>query len=421
MPPSLPVPPHPARPPRRFRWRLLAALLLCGLGPLLAGGWLGGSLLEEALSLTPPIAPVLARASAALEARAGTQDPHAGAAHESPEALVAELRAAELGVVQAELLRQGLLGRGRRHFAFALAGTALLVAGAAVVLGRRLARPLERLTGAMARYARGDLGHQVPVAPAGGDELDFLGRQLNAMGTELQAQRARLQTTETIAAWRDVARAMAHDLKNPLTAMRMALGRLARPGRTEEAVQESVSLLQDELAVLMRMTQSFSDFARLPRPTFRALDLRPLVEDVASLYREQAGATAIAVEEGGPVPIHGDPDQLRRALGNLVKNAVEASNGAGAVVLSLTAGADHAVVRVRDHGAGLGEAIAGDALMRGLASTKAAGRGLGLPIAHTVVHAHGGQLRLLPRAPGVEAEVVLPLVAPDAGGLGARS
>ena len=79
------------------------------------------------------------------------------------------------------------------------------------------------------------------------DELDYLAIELNRLGRQLRAQRERLQVTEALAAWREAARALAHDLKNPLTAMRMALGRLTRPGRTEAALAESVALLQEEL------------------------------------------------------------------------------------------------------------------------------------------------------------------------------
>jgi two-component system nitrogen regulation sensor histidine kinase NtrY len=387
--------PDKARPPRRFRRRVLLVLLVAAVGPLLAVGWAARSLFEGALQLAPPLEPLLARAAESVEQRGGEGS------------LVDELRGAELRLAQAELARRRLLGRLPRDFLLALAATVALVAVAAWLLGRRLSRPVEALAEGMARYARGELDHEVGVS-ARGDELDFLARELNGMGRELAAQRARLQVTEQLAAWRDVARTMAHDLKNPLTAMRMALARLARPGRAEEALLEAVSLLQQELDVLIRMTQSFSDFARLPDPQRQPLDLAALLEEVAALYRDQDGG--LEVHAAARPTIVGDADQLRRAFGNLVKNALEASSrGDPPVRIELTGDPAAATVVVRDAGKGIAAPIEGAELMRGLGSSKAAGRGLGLPIAQKIVHDHGGRLRLCPRAPrGTDAVVELP-------------
>jgi nitrogen fixation/metabolism regulation signal transduction histidine kinase len=357
------------------------------------------SLVEGALSVAPPIEPLVERAAEAVDRRRA--DP----------TLVLELRTAQLHLAQAELARRRLLGAAPGYFLLAVAASSALMAGAAWLLGRRLSRPVETLAEGMARYARGELGHEVRIPAGRGDEIDFLAGELNDMGRELLSQRARLQVTEKLAAWRDVARAMAHDLKNPLTAMRMALARLARPGRSDEAVTDAVSLLQQELDVLIRMTQSFSDFARLPDPVRRPLDLAGLLEEVAALYRDQSPAGVEVRAAARPV-VSGDADQLRRAFGNLVKNAVEATpDGGGAVEIVLAAPAS-AVVRVvvRDPGVGIPAPLEGGELMQGLTSAKASGRsGLGLPIANKIVHDHGGRLRLEPRAPrGTDAIVELP-------------
>jgi two-component system nitrogen regulation sensor histidine kinase NtrY len=389
-----------ARPPRRFRWKVLLVLLAAAATPLVGWGWAARSLFEGALQVAPPLQPLLARAAEALE-----RGPGEGA-------LVDELHGAELQLAQAELARRRLLDRLPRDFLLALAATEVLVGAAAWLLGRRLSRPVEALAEGMARYAQGDLTHEVRV-PGGHDrdELAFLGRALNGMGRELAAQRARLQVTEQLAAWRDVARTMAHDLKNPLTAMRMALARLARPDRSESAAGEAVSLLQQELDVLIRMTQSFSDFARLPEPERRALDLTALLEEVAALYRDQAPGGGLAVQAPARPVVVGDADQLRRAFGNLVKNALEACDGGEVrVLIALRALPGAVEVVVRDGGRGIAAPIEGADLVRGLGSAKAPGRrGLGLPIAQKIVHEHGGRLRLAPAAPrGTDAVVVLP-------------
>jgi two-component system nitrogen regulation sensor histidine kinase NtrY len=386
------------RPPRRFRWRVLVVLLAAAVAPLAGWGWAARSLFAGALQVAPPLQPLLARSADALERRAGEG------------ALVEELHGAELQLAQAELARRRLLDRVPRDFLVALLATVALVGAAAWLLGRRLSRPVEALADGMARYARGELDHEVPV-PAAGDELAFLARAFNGMGRELAAQRARLQISEQLAAWRDVARTMAHDLKNPLTAMRMAVARLARPDRAESAAAEAVSLLQQELDVLIRMTQSFSDFARLPAPQRCPVDLVALLEEVAALYRDQAPSGSLPVTTPGPATVVGDEDQLRRAFGNLIKNAIEAcAAGDGRVAIAVRALPGAIEVVVRDGGAGIAGPIEGADLVRGLGSAKAAGRrGLGLPIAQKIVHDHGGRLRLAPGVPrGTEAVVVLP-------------
>jgi two-component system nitrogen regulation sensor histidine kinase NtrY len=209
--------------------------------------------------------------------------------------------------------------------------------------------------------------------------------------------------------------------------MRMALGRLVRPGRTSEAVEESVSLLQEELDVLIRMSQSFSEFARLPDPRPRPLDLGSLVEEVAGLYRAESPRAGLEVRTQVRPVVLGDGDQLRRALGNLLRNAIEAAsrNGGGTIDVELSRGEDpgRVVIGVRDRGAGLAAPVDGNELMRGLHSSKVAGsRGLGLPIAYKIIHDHGGHLRLEPaHGGGTRAVIELPVAevpaAPATGNL----
>ena len=393
-------------------------LLLAGAGllPLLLWGLLGRSLLEGALAVAPPLGSLLGTAAEALD----------GDAHDlgRRRALAAELRDAELHLVQADLARRLLLERAPLSFLLALGASAVLVALVAWVLGRRISRPVETLAAGMARFGRGELEHEVPVSGRG-DELDYLAVELNRMGRELARQRRRLQVSEALAAWRDAARALAHDLKNPLTAMRMALGRLTRPGRSEAAFAEAVSLLQDELDVLIRMSQSFTEFARLPAPQPRLLDLGALCSDVAALYEAECQPARLTVALGACPAIHADADQLRRALGNLVKNAIEASRGqSGPIEIAVAAGddPDHVRVVVSDEGTGIAAPLEGADLMSGLRSAKAGGeRGLGLPIAHKIIHDHGGRLRLVPRPQrGTHAVIDLP-VALAAGPAAATS
>lgn len=400
-----------ALPPRRFRYRLFLILALASVSPLLLAGLGAWALLEGALTVAPPLGALLDRAALQIE------QTHPGAA------LVGDLRLAELHLVQADLARRQLLERAPLFFVTALVASVSGAGVLAFLVGRRLSRPVEELSAAMARFGRGELEAPVSVA-TGPDEFRYLGDQMSRMGQELRAGRERLRVTEAAAAWRDAARALAHDLKNPLTAMRMALARLTRPGRTELALEEAAALLQEELEVLYRMSQSFSEYARLPAPKPQPLDFSALVRDVCTLYEEEANgqdgprgpAPRLSFESRGESPISGDSDQLRRAVGNLVRNAIEASPPAAAIDVRIEAGeaaAQHPTVRltIRDRGPGIDHRPNQADLLRGLPSHKAPGqRGLGLPIAHRIFHEHTGSLQLEPaQGGGTVAVVSLPL------------
>jgi nitrogen fixation/metabolism regulation signal transduction histidine kinase len=294
------------------------------------------------------------------------------------------------------------------YFGGALAISTIVLLSLAYGLGRRVSRPIEALTAGIQHFAMGNLHH--PIPPTGrGDELDFAIQQFNLMGQKLLAQHERLRVTEQLAAWQDVARAMAHDLKNPLTAMKMALARLERPEPTQAARHEATLLLSEEIDRLLRMTQSFSSYAKLPSPVCKPLRLLPLLEEVALLYRDFAVPVQVASSADPTVVVDGD--LLRRALGNLVKNAIEASQpGAGPVLLRLEADASSVNIEVVDDGVGIHVPIEGTLLTRSLGSTKIGGSGLGLPVAYKIIFDHGGNLRLVPGHPhGTRAIVTLPL------------
>jgi nitrogen fixation/metabolism regulation signal transduction histidine kinase len=388
-------------------------MLVAGLLPLLSLELLSDAAVKGFLSLSfTPVTSVIERAEDALD-----RCPTAGSA------VGADLRNAESSLLQVELARRAL----REHVvprAFYLAlglGTVLLVL-AAFILSRGLRAPVERLSQGMLAYAQGQLTVQLPEKNgARVDELEFLIRQFNQMGRDLDASRRRLQESEQIAAWQDVARAMAHELKNPLTAMRMALARIARTDdqRPEVAAPgspllEAVDLLQDQLAALMRMTQDFSAFAKLSAPRPARLSLGSLIDEVCRLYENQASHHILrpAPEEIG-IEVDADGDQLRRVVGNLLKNAIEASGtGDEAIRIGVERAADTARVTIDDGGVGIPAPLSGRQLMRSIGSTKAEGSGLGLTICYKIVHDHGGALRLEPRpGRGTRAIVELPLAA----------
>jgi len=399
------VSPGAGPPPRRYRRRLVAFILGAGLLPLGAWGVASEGALRGLLEISlAPVEQVMGEADAALGGAGG-----AGGAEEVAR-VRGRLSSARLLLAELELARRSLARLAPRLFWVALALTALVFGVVAVAVSRAFTGPIDRLTAGMAALSRGELTHVIPAASTGPprDELAYLVDRFNRMAAELLAQRERLRTTEQLAAWRDVARALAHELKNPLTAMKMSLARLSRAPAAvaadgeRERLSEPLALLDEEVSVLMRMTQAFSEFARLPAAAPREVDVAAVAREVAALY----GAVQVDAKEEARAVV--DPDQIRRVLGNLVKNAVEAAAGAE-VRVEVRREVEAVVVRVLDRGPGIGQVLEGAGLLAGLSSTKAGGSGLGLPISHRIIAEHGGTLRLEPlEGGGTMATVRLP-------------
>jgi nitrogen fixation/metabolism regulation signal transduction histidine kinase len=407
-----PVPAPPAGgPPKRFRRRLLVVMLAVGLLPVLIWGIVTEAVTARLLSVSlRPMETLLEDLDGALAQRA----------EDAP--LAAAVRRARLDLAQVELARRSLARLTPRALTLILIVSALALALTAVLLGRSLSRPVEQLADGMARYARGELGYRLaPARARAPDELQYLIEAFNRMGDELAAQRARLEVSEALGAWQGVARSLAHELKNPLTAMRMAVGRLLRTGVEGLSLEDlarrgdALGLMESQIDALLRMAESFSAFARLPAPVLQPTQLRPLVAEMCDLY-QPAAPGGIELAEGPEVSVSADAQQLRQALGNLLKNAVEASGPAdGPVKVTLSLSSGQAQIEVSDNGPGIAKPLSGSDLARSFGTTKPQGSGLGLPIVAKIVHDHGGTVRIDPLpGRGTRATIALPVLTATA-------
>jgi two-component system nitrogen regulation sensor histidine kinase NtrY len=225
-----------------------------------------------------------------------------------------------------------------------------------------------------------------------------------------------LLKAQRLAAWREVAQRIAHEIKNPLTPIQLSAQRLRRRlGRNvgdEQLVTECTATIIQEVDGLKRLVDEFSRFARMPVITPRPTDVRPLVEGVAGLYRESYPALRLNTRYPDELPLlEVDPDHVKRAVLNLVDNAVEAVRGAGEVEVEVAHAAEAGRVRitVSDQGPGI-SAEDRDKLFLPYFSTKATGMGLGLPIVHEIVTEHRGSIRVEDNAPrGCRFIVELPV------------
>jgi nitrogen fixation/metabolism regulation signal transduction histidine kinase len=298
----------------------------------------------------------------------------------------------------------------------------------AAFVSRGIARPIVALESAMGKISGGDLEHR--VVPAGTKEVRFLGNAFNRMAEEIQSSRRALLRAERLAAWREVARAVAHEIRNPLTPIQFALQRLHDEARRPEpprpeVIEESANAILREVRSLQEFATAFSAVAQLPEPKLARCDLVSLAEDVVRLY-QGSSPIEFRVEAERPVPVAwADTGQLQRVLVNLIKNALESMDGKGSITLRVrrddaagaagaaTAGAPDVVLEVEDSGPGMDPATLERAAHPGF-TTKSTGSGLGLTLVQRIVEQHGGRFAL-ESSPGVGTRAAIHLPAAREG------
>jgi signal transduction histidine kinase len=289
----------------------------------------------------------------------------------------------------------------RRLLALVALAGALAGAAVAAVAAVTVARPLRALAAGARRLGEGDLA--TPLEVRGGTaEVATLARTLDDVRCAL-AKRDEERAT--------LLAGIAHEVRNPLGAMELFAGVLAEDvrGRPEA---EHVARVRAEIARLRRITETFLDFARPRRLAVEEVDAAAVAAGAADLARPLADARGVAVEAHGEGRLRADPEELGRALLNLVRNAVEASPPGAAVGVEARARDGAAVLEVRDRGHGLGAEAAARAF-EPFFTTRPDGTGLGLALARKVAVAHGGSLVLLPRdGGGTVARLTLPAAPP---------
>ena len=297
-----------------------------------------------------------------------------------------------------------------------LAALFFILVGAAMGLSmaERIADPVRRLTRATRRIASGDFDARIAVKSA--DELRRLVDAFNSMAGELKAQRAQLERTHRLEAWAEMARQVAHEIKNPLTPIQLSAEHLRRVhtdrGEPLGPVFEScVSSILGQVRLLRQISSEFSNFASSPVARPAAVDLPELVAEVVDPYRTGlAGRVTIANDVAPPLPpVFIDPTLIGRALVNIVENALHAMPSGGAIALTAVTAGDAVVLRVRDSGVGMDqEALA--RVFEPYFSTKATGTGLGLPIARRNVELSGGRIAVeSARGEGTTVILTLPI------------
>jgi len=287
-------------------------------------------------------------------------------------------------------------------------GVGILVAGAGIVIGivlsgwaaGRVTRPVKQLAAASRQVADGNWNVHVDARST--DELGQLAQAFNQMTEQLIQQRDRLMQAERVAAWRELARRLAHELKNPLFPLQITVENMLRaresdPHQFDEVFRESTSTLLAELANLRLIIGRFSDFAKMPPPELQTVSLNELVTGALRVFESQLRAPGkppitprLDLQE--PLsPIQADPQLLHRAVQNLILNAVDAMPSGGMLTLRTRATTDGVRLEVTDTGKGLTKEEC-ERLFTPYYTTKQHGTGLGLAIVQSVISDHGGKI-----------------------------
>ncbi|MFZ3263621.1 MAG: ATP-binding protein [Terriglobales bacterium] len=340
-----------------------------------------------------------------------------------------------MGILLVASSRRPLIELQRRIISAAMlvGGLGILVAVlASLWFAARVTRPVVSLAEAARRVAAGDLAAKVEVESS--DELGELAASFNRMTEDLLQQKDRTVQAERVAAWRELARRLAHELKNPLFPLQVTVENLMRakkksPEMFEEVFHESTATLLAEINNLKTIIGRFSEFSKMPQPQRRPTQVNEILRSVLRVFHAQLqekSRIAVHTDLDADLPeIHADPDLLHRVLSNLVLNAIDAMPQGGDLRLSTaalrTGGLAHGItVSVSDTGSGLTPEEC-ERLFTPYYTTKQHGTGLGLAIVQSVVSDHGGKISVeSAQEKGTTFRIELPNSAPQTSQVAAQ-
>lgn len=269
-----------------------------------------------------------------------------------------------------------------------------------VMISRPFTRRLEELLRAMRLAANGETKN-IQLNFKTGDDFETISGTFNRLVEDIADQQKKLMEAERIRTWQDIARKMAHEIKNPLSPIRVSAETLLKafkkkPQGFEKVLEESTAVISEEVQRIRKIVDEFVEFARLPAPKKTLSDLDRVISQAAGLYN---GMDNIEIELrlGGIRRFYFDSDQVTRVIHNLLKNSIEAFQGKGKVVIEtsekLSFDESMAVVSVADNGPGIPEELKAR-LFTPYLTTKGEGSGLGLNICQRIVEEHGGEIEL---------------------------
>jgi signal transduction histidine kinase len=296
-------------------------------------------------------------------------------------------------------------------YAFVVAITTVI----AFVLAGRLSRPLRELSQAARRIGRGDLDLQ--LTPRSSDEVGELVKAFNEMVQELKANREHLARVERELAWKEMAKQVAHEIKNPLTPIKLSIQHLQQAYKDnvpqfKEILDRVARTVVDQIETLSRIATEFSNFARMPMPRYERISLNEILRESVTLFSQVEGIAFKTKFDETLVPIVADRDELRRVFINILRNSVQAMPKGGTVEMSTRLEDGSCVITLRDNGPGIPEDIRSRVFQPNF-STKTDGMGIGLAISRKVIEDLNGTIELWSKVgEGTTIEIRLPMSHP---------
>jgi len=292
----------------------------------------------------------------------------------------------------------------------------------AIRFSSRFFRSINNLINASMNIGKGKLDSKVPEIQTD-KELEALNKNFNLMIEKLKSQQDKLLLSERHEAWENVARKLAHEIKNPLTPIQLIIDRLNSKfsnllnSDDKKNFNDNLKVINKQIKQIENLINEFSDFARMPKPILKQHNIIKLINDNISLMKELDNSININIKSSSDnIFIKCDTDQFSRMFINLFKNSIESLNEKfeknpnfiKKIDIEITKKDDYIEITLNDNGLGFDKTDIND-LLKPYFTTKKNGTGLGLPIINKIINDHNGYLKLLSKNSGAEIKIQLPL------------
>ena len=290
----------------------------------------------------------------------------------------------------------------------------------AITFAGRLTKPIINLISASKSISSGKLDSKVPDIESD-EEIKILNKNFNDMIDRLKKQQDKLLIAERYSAWETVARKLAHEIKNPLTPIQLSIDRLKEKysGRLSDKQKEFENYLETinkQIRDIKKLVNEFSDFARMPSPILRKVDVLSILNSAVDFYKmsdKKLNLNLINKSKKNNL-INGDSEQLNRVFLNLIKNSIEAidekkqkdANLQGKINVEITRNNEYIVIKMLDNGIGFNDT---KNITKPYFTTKKGGTGLGLPIVTKIINEHNGDISFINNSEGAEVKIILPI------------
>jgi signal transduction histidine kinase len=290
--------------------------------------------------------------------------------------------------------------------------------GGSTLLAKRITKPLKELVEGTVRISRGDFSHR--IRPSSADELGGLARSFNEMTSRLLEARERMESAnrrlvqaEKLASIGRLAATIAHEIRNPLTSVKLNIQRIAESEHLDEIEREHLGICQEGVGQIEKFIKELLDFTRVPELAREKFPLEQVLDESLKMLKDAFRQKRVTVERSyaqGLPPANVDGDRLRQVFLNLLRNAFEAVDEGGRISVSLAAGGGAEGrtynVMILDNGAGIPEKDR-ENIFEPFFTTKSSGFGLGLANARKIVEQHGGSIKVAGKRGGGSAFIVV--------------